>query len=222
MSEFIDLDKWKRREHFQIFSRLANPFWSVCADVDVTRLRQECHENKGQSFSLAAIFLALAAVNETEAFRLRIRGQRVWLHDSVGVSTTVPRRDETFGFAVIEMAGSVDDFQTQARVRTAAAKDNRSLGPSIGDRDDLIYHSTLPWIRFTALSNPTGGGQDSIPRIVFGRYTEEGGRWRMPVSVEVHHALVDGLDVARFFERFERGLSGPPPLACPTPSRYSE
>ena len=24
----------------------------------------------------------------------------------------------------------------------------------------------------------------------------------MPVAVEVHHALVDGLDVARFFERF--------------------
>jgi chloramphenicol O-acetyltransferase len=24
---------------------------------------------------------------------------------------------------------------------------------------------------------------------------------KMPVAVEVHHALVDGLDVARFFER---------------------
>src|SRR5215831_17811010 len=52
MSGFINLDTWKRREHFQIFSRLANPFWSICADVDVTRLRQECHEDKGQSFSL--------------------------------------------------------------------------------------------------------------------------------------------------------------------------
>jgi len=30
----------------------------------------------------------------------------------------------------------------------------------------------------------------------------------MPVAVEVHHALVDGLDVARLFERFETGLSG--------------
>ena len=30
----------------------------------------------------------------------------------------------------------------------------------------------------------------------------------MPVAVEVHHALVDGLDVARFFDRFTAYLRG--------------
>ena len=30
----------------------------------------------------------------------------------------------------------------------------------------------------------------------------------MPVSVEVHHALVDGLHVARFYEGFQRRLDG--------------
>ena len=59
----------------------------------------------------------------------------------------------------------------------------------------------LPWLRFTAYTNALPGG-DSIPRIVFGRATREGRRMKMPVAVEVHHALVDGLDVARFFERF--------------------
>jgi chloramphenicol O-acetyltransferase len=29
---------------------------------------------------------------------------------------------------------------------------------------------------------------------------------KMPVSVEVHHAVVNGLDVARFFERFAANL----------------
>ena len=29
---------------------------------------------------------------------------------------------------------------------------------------------------------------------------------KMPVAVEVHHALADGLDVARFFERFAANL----------------
>jgi chloramphenicol O-acetyltransferase len=29
----------------------------------------------------------------------------------------------------------------------------------------------------------------------------------MPVAVEVHHALVDGLDVAGFLERLERNLA---------------
>jgi chloramphenicol O-acetyltransferase len=29
----------------------------------------------------------------------------------------------------------------------------------------------------------------------------------MPVSVEVHHALMDGLHVSRFFDRFQTGLN---------------
>jgi chloramphenicol O-acetyltransferase type A len=31
----------------------------------------------------------------------------------------------------------------------------------------------------------------------------------MPVSVEVHHALMDGLHVGRYFERLEGYLSDP-------------
>ena len=33
-----------------------------------------------------------------------------------------------------------------------------------------------------------------------------GGRRLMPVSVEVHHALVDGLHVGRFYEAFQRRI----------------
>jgi chloramphenicol O-acetyltransferase len=29
----------------------------------------------------------------------------------------------------------------------------------------------------------------------------------MPIGVEVHHAVVDGLDVGRFFEQFEIALA---------------
>ena len=55
-------------------------------------------------------------------------------------------------------------------------------------------------------TNALPGKGDSIPRILFGRCVREGKRMKMPVSVEVHHALVDGLDVARFFERFAANL----------------
>ena len=207
MSGFINLDTWKRREHFAIYSRFANPFWSICADVDVTRLWRESRERHGRSFSLAAMYLALAAANETEALRLRIRGDKVWLHDSVGISPTILRPDETFSFAAFPMADSFADFERRARAETEIAKTSQSLRSPAEDQDDVIYHSTIPWIRFTAFTNAIAGPEDCIPRVAFGRCTEEGGRWRMPVSVEVHHALVDGLDVARFFERFGQGLA---------------
>ena len=207
MSGFIDLASWKRREHFAIFAELANPFWSICADVDVTRLWLHCRETHASSFAISAIYMALRAANDTEAFRLRIRGDKVWLHDRVNISTTVLRGDETFAFVILPMFDNYTDFENHARTEIDAAKESSTIGATGSGLDDLVYHSTLPWIRFTSLTNPTGRGQDSIPRIVFGRCSEENGRWRMPVAVEVHHCLVDGLDVARFFERFERNIS---------------
>jgi chloramphenicol O-acetyltransferase type A len=79
------------------------------------------------------------------------------------------------------------------------------LDPNPGE-DDIVYQSSLPWLRFTSFTNAIGGG-DSIPRIVFGKCEIQGRRFLMPMSVEVHHALVDGLDVARFVERFQDELS---------------
>jgi chloramphenicol O-acetyltransferase type A len=206
MAGFIDLDTWKRREHFVLYSRLSHPFWSICVDVNVTRVWLESRESDSRSFSLAVSYLALGAANETEALRLRIRGEKVWLHDRVAISTTILRSDEAFSFGVFPMADSFMEFERMARAETERARSSQSLRVPAEGRDDLIYHSTLPWIRFTAFTNAMGRGDDSIPRLVFGRCSEERGRWVMPVSLEVHHGVVDGLDVARFLERFEQRL----------------
>lgn len=207
MSGFINLDTWKRREHFAIYREMANPFWSICVDVDVTRLWQHCRKTPQASFPITTIYMALRAANDTEGFRLRIRDGKVWLHDRIDISTTVLRPDETFDFAILPMFDSLSDFQERAQTEVNAAKESTTIGHAGSKRDDLVYHSTLPWLRFTAITNPTGRGDDSIPRIVFGRCGEQNGRWRMPVAIEVHHGLVDGLDVARFLERFEQNLS---------------
>jgi chloramphenicol O-acetyltransferase type A len=120
----------------------------------------------------------------------------------------VLRADETFAFARLEWRERYAAFDALASAAIEAAKADGPLAADPGD-DDLIYHSTLPWLRFTALSNPLPLGDDSIPRVVFGRCARVGRRWRIPVAVEAHHALVDGLDLARFLEGVERGFAEP-------------
>jgi chloramphenicol O-acetyltransferase type A len=203
---FLDLEGWKRREHFDLYRGLERPFWSVTAEVDVTRVWGESAAS-GRPFFLATCFATLAALNATDAFRLRIRPDGVWLHDSVALSTTVLRDDETFGFAVLRPRAAFDEFAAAARTAMDAGRTSSRLATPPAGADDVVFHSSLPWLRFTAFTNALGRPDDCIPRIVFGRASEAGGVRKMPVAVEVHHALVDGLDVARFFERFEAALA---------------
>ena len=77
------------------------------------------------------------------------------------------------------------------------------------DRDDLIHYSVIPWVAFTSFAHARRWGtDDAVPKIVFGKHREVGDRRLMPVSVEVHHALVDGLHVGRFYEALQRRLDG--------------
>ncbi|MBQ4580828.1 MAG: hypothetical protein IJA83_09245 [Clostridia bacterium] len=69
----------------------------------------------------------------------------------------------------------------------------------------MYFISTLPWLHYTQLIQPVNCGEESNPRITWGKYqADASGRMMMPLSVLVHHALADGLHIARFYEAFDR------------------
>ena len=60
--------------------------------------------------------------------------------------------------------------------------------------------TTAPWISFTSFSHPKQGGGHSIPRTVFGKIFERDGKFWLPFHLEVDHALMDGIHMAKYFE----------------------
>jgi chloramphenicol O-acetyltransferase type A len=200
----IDLATWKRRLHFDLYRRIDYPFFSVTVEVDVTRLWRQCQADPAASFFLAGLFALLRATNASEPLRMRLRGEQVWLHDQVGTGTPILKPDETFAFARFDPAPTYAAFRAAGEAAIRRARAAADLADVESEVDDVLYHSTLPWLRFTAFTNALG--KDSIPRVVFGKVSAEGSAFRMPVAVEVHHALVDGLDVARFIDAFQAEL----------------
>jgi chloramphenicol O-acetyltransferase type A len=45
--------------------------------------------------------------------------------------------------------------------------------------------------------------------MAFGKISEQSGQRLMPISVEVHHALMDGLHVGRYLERLQQLFLAP-------------
>ena len=206
MGGLLDLGTWKRRDHYLWFRKYERPFFSVTVDVDVTSAWNTSRKPGAASFFLTSLFLMLNAANDVEAFRLRLRPRGVWRHDRVAAGPTIMRQDETFGFVRLEPADTLQQFAARGSAAIAEAVARRGLTPPKKAGDDIVFHSVLPWIRFTSFTNALPGRVDSIPRIVFGQCVRERGRMKMPVAVEVHHALADGLDVARFYQRFAANL----------------
>ena len=132
------------------------------------------------------------------------------VHDHVDAGAVVLLADESFTFVYFDFAEDFGAFHARAQATIESARVEPPRLDARADRDDLIYHSVIPWVSFTSISHARDSKQESgIPKISFGKYRDAGGRVVMPVSVEVHHALMDGLHVGRYFERLEGYFSDP-------------
>lgn len=196
--QLIDMETWPRREAFEFFSGMSQPFYSVTFRLDVTRLRAYTKEH-GLSFYYALVWLTTKAVNEVENFRYAISEGRVVLLDRRLPSFTDlhPGAEQ---FHIVNMPETGEDmaaFCTAAKEKSAAQK-----GFLEGeDTEDLIFFSCLPWVEITSVTNERDfDPDDSVPRIVWGKYAEEGGRQRLQMSLELNHRFVDGLHIGRFYE----------------------
>lgn len=201
----IDREHWERREIFDFFSPLSHPFYAVTFRLDVTEAYRFC-KARGLSFYYTMIWLVMRAVNETEAFLYTIRDGEVFLLDRREPSfTDMHAGAKYFHIVTLPCSGALEDFCA------AAAEKSRAQSAFIdyaAEGAELVYLSTLPWLDLTALTNERDlDPDDAIPRIAWGKYTEENGRKTLGMSVEVNHRFVDGADIGAFARRLEEQIA---------------
>src|ERR1700733_5263889 len=203
----INLETWERRAAFHFFKDFTEPYHGVFLRVDCTAAYRYAKQNHCSVF-LSLLHRSLVAAHQVENFRTRIVDGTVWLYEQINGGSAVGRANGTIGMGHYQFRPRIDDF-----VRVAAIELDR-----VRQRDDierypeanLIRYSVLPWFDFTSISHARDlSHADSAPRITFGKITEADGRCTMPVSIHAHHALVDGLHVAQFVEKFQCCLDAP-------------
>lgn len=204
MPEPLDLATWPRRAHFEFFREFESPWFNVCVPLEVGPLRAAARES-GVSFFAAYHYAATRAANAVEEFRYRLRGlDAVVVHAHVDCGATYLIDGQRFAFVYFPWEARFAHFNAHVERELAALRAARGGLEPRDDRDDLIHCSTLPWLAFTSISHARRLGRpDAIPKLVFGKCEPRGDGLVMPVSVEVHHAVMDGLHVARFLETLQ-------------------
>jgi len=207
--EYIDIQNWKRKKHFEFFYHMDYPQYNICMDVDVTSFLAYIRENK-LSFYYSMIYAATDVINTVENFRYRIRDGKVVLHDKIHPSFTDMKADDSddlFKMVTLDLTGTIREFSEEAK-RTSENQNEYFDKANLTGRDDLIYITCIPWISFTHLSHTISlNRNDAVPRISWGKYYTNGNKVMLPFSVQVHHALVDGFHVGKYIEKLQAYLN---------------
>ncbi len=206
--KYIDMATWNRRKQYEMFKEMELPHFNICSNVDVRELKNYCKERKLSFFKTVLYFIS-RTVNEIPELRTRIREDGIVEHPVVNPSFTVLSEDELFGFARTKHKEEFVEFYEGVERAIEGVKDN--ITPDFdADMDSDFYLTTLPWVSFTSIQHPMHIVKgDSVPRIAMGKYFEEGEKLLMPVALQAHHGLADGVHAGKFYTRLEEYLKTP-------------
>ncbi|WP_417939060.1 CatA-like O-acetyltransferase [Flavobacterium sp. RS13.1] len=204
MKTLLDLKNWNRKEHFEHFSKMEEPFFGVTVEIDCTKAYQTA-KNLKTSFFIFYLHKTLVAVNSVENFKYRIAENQIYINERIDASATIGRKDDTFGFSLMEYNADYKIFEKNAQAEIDRIQNTTGLFTRSFDDDNLIHFSAIPWLNFTSISHARSYSYpDSCPKISFGKMmTSETGKKTMAMSVNVHHGLIDGLHVGKFVELFQ-------------------
>jgi chloramphenicol O-acetyltransferase type A len=195
---FRILADYPRRPHLDFYRPHPGPFYSVCFELEATRVRTRARE-VGASTYAALVWCFHRALLTVEAFRTRLAGEDVVLYEGLRVGMTVPAPGGTFSFATPPWDADAERFLGAARRVMAEASARVDL--TGGSAPDFVYYTALPKVPFTsflhvALPDPAAGQA----QVAFGRFREADERVHVPVGVQVNHMFVHGADLGDLYE----------------------
>jgi chloramphenicol O-acetyltransferase type A len=204
----IDMQNWSRRNHFNLFSTFNHPHFSMCVNMDITAFYPFVKRNR-YSLTISMVYIIARASNAIPEFRQRIRGEQVIEHEIVNPGFSILIDEDLFGFCDVEYTEDFAEFSMRANKNIAILKAGGDLLRKPED-DDVLFMSPIPWVSFTSFNHPMQfHPTDSVPRFAWGKYFKENDALKLPLNVQGHHAVMDGIHMGKFYEKVQDYLDHP-------------
>ncbi len=199
----INIDTWRRKEHFNFFRNVAYPLYNICFDMDITNLLDFTKANN-LSLNLVLVYFSTKALNDIENFRYRLRKDKVILHEILTPSFAhIDKGSDLFKMVTVEMCTELIEFVQSAKDKAENQKEYFKVQDFI-NRDDFVFYSAIPWISFTSIDHTINMKQeDAIPRISWGKYYSRDNKVLLPYNIQVNHMFVDGIHLGMFKDKLE-------------------
>lgn len=200
--EIIDLEKWERGSTFQHFFHVAKNTYSITVKLDVTDLvgfSKRC----GLSFYIALTWIVSKAINEHKQFKMGFDQENNLGYYDV-VHPQFPVMDKNCN--VVSLTALYEDsFDTFYKKMKNVIEQYELDGIVPEEKPNIIMISTLPWIEYESFTvNNESGYHFLFPMVTWGKYTQEGDRVCMPLTLQISHAVADGYHCHLFFESVKK------------------
>lgn len=203
----IDMKTWPRREHFPYYRDFLKCGYSLTARVEVTEAVRFARETERRFFG-CFLYAAARTVNGMEEMRMMVTPEGepgIW--EEVHPSFTVFHEDDhTFTDIWTEYQPDFNAFYDGYLRTVEQFGDVHGIKGRPGQPANFFCVSCVPWMDYTGYASYVSGMPSLFPIVTFGKYTEENGKYTLPVTLTISHAAADGYHASQFFRHLEENL----------------
>lgn len=199
----ISLENWPRAETYRHFMEEVPCTYSMCVNLDISRFLPVVRE-KGLKFFPTFLYGLSLVVNRHREFRMRLDEQgNPGYFDQVNPCFTVFHPEqECFSNVWTQFEPDFDTFYQRYLEDMAEFGEKTESKPM--EEGNTFDVSCIPWASFTGfnLNLPKAYGYFA-PIFTVGKYFEESGKIKLPLAIQVHHAVCDGFHVSRLVNELQ-------------------
>ena len=203
--KIIDLEQFERKDLFKLYTTDLKIVMNITVDIDVTNL-VEFVKNNGYKFYPCMIWAVSKIVNSRDEFKYAKKDGNLILWDYVSPSfTDFNSETQKFNKFVSEYSSDFETFYKTCQ--TDRKKYKKEVG-FIGNQPENVFDITcLPWVYYKNFTMHIETEQRFFPVVSWGKYVNENGKYKMPVTIDFNHAVGDGFHASRFFNELQEFIT---------------
>ena len=205
--KIIDKEKYYRKGVYRHFTQDCKCSTSMTARIDVTELVKYSKE-KGTKFYINFLYILSKVLNSRDDYKMAYlwENDELICYDVINPIQYVFHEDtETCTPVYTNYNSDYEKFYRNALDDVEKAKQTREYGLDMEKHPNWFDASYISWLSYDSLNVELPDGfLYFLPIINWGKYREENGRFMMPVTVRLNHAVADGYLVAKVFHLLEQ------------------
>lgn len=197
----INKEEWHRKEYFDHYFNEIPCTYSMTVKLDITKIK-----NSDRKLYPTMLYFITKVVNRHSEFRtsIDIDGNLCIFDEMLPCYTVFNKESETFSNIWTQYCDSYDEFCKlyEKDIEMFGSVKKMIAKPDIPENNFPV--SMIPWTTFDGFNlNLQKGYQYLLPIFTMGKYYEENSRYILPLAIQVHHAVCDGVHVSRFVNELQ-------------------
>ena len=210
----ININNWERYNTYTWFKGFSNSTYGVNVLLDVTKLVKHSKDNN-QSFFINALYIILKGLNSVDEMRMRLIDDKPYIFDDINPAFTVMTKAGTFENVRFKNINNYKKFYDKAKTVIEETKNKEKIEKCDYNPTNLYdeyYITCTPWLNFVSLTHPIPDDKSSqcVPRVCWGKFIENNGKYEMMLNITVSHIFVDGYPLSNTFNKIQELLNDVP------------